>query len=97
MESPFYQSKKNPKYVSSWQDYSPDILTDGFDTVQRRPPSTGKMAPVVKDAASEARNKMALDTSSTVPTRPRGCAAPFLAQNYKIQIMYFSLLLMGIP
>ena len=55
--------------------YSPDSLTAGFDTVQKRPPHTGKMAPVVKDAASEARNKMALDTSSTVPTRPRGCAS----------------------
>ena len=55
--------------------YSPDILISGFDTVQKRPPSMGKIAPVVKDAASEARNKMARDTSSTVPIRPRGCTS----------------------
>ena len=51
----------------------------GCDTAQKRPPHIGKMAPVVKDAASEARNKMARDTSSTVPTRPSGVAEAHLA------------------
>jgi len=37
-----------------------------------RPPSTGSAMPVMKPASSEARNSIALATSSGVPARPRG-------------------------
>ena len=36
------------------------------------PPDTSNMSPVVKDAASDARNRMALAHSSGLPARPRG-------------------------
>ena len=39
------------------------------------PPSTGRIAPVMKDALSEARNKIASATSLGTPSRPIGCAA----------------------
>ncbi len=43
-------------------------------TLQRivRPPSTGSATPVMNDASSEAKNRMALATSSARPARPRG-------------------------
>ena len=37
------------------------------------PPSTGSWTPVIKDAASEARNAMAAATSFASPARPRAC------------------------
>ncbi|KZS17946.1 Uncharacterized protein APZ42_015968 [Daphnia magna] len=38
-----------------------------------RPPSTGSVTPVMNEASSEARNAIALATSSAVPGRPRAC------------------------
>ena len=38
------------------------------------PPSTKRSVPVIKDAASEARNKAALAMSSASPKRPNGYA-----------------------
>ena len=39
----------------------------------RNPPSTGSTAPVMKEASSEARKRMALATSADSPIRPIGC------------------------
>ena len=39
------------------------------------PPSTGSVAPVIKDPSLEARKAMALATSSTFPGRPKACVA----------------------
>jgi hypothetical protein len=49
----------------------------------RKPPSTGSIAPVMKDASSEARNKIAFATSLGSPSLPIGCAA-FTASRYSI-------------
>ena len=48
-------------------------------TVDCMPPSIGRLAPVMKEDASEARNIMALDTSSDCPILPSGVAAAQLA------------------
>ena len=40
-----------------------------------RPPSTGTVAPVMKEAASDARNAMVDATSSGCPGRPSGCVS----------------------
>ena len=37
------------------------------------PPSTGMVAPVTKEALSEARNAITDATSSTLPARPKAC------------------------
>ena len=37
------------------------------------PPSTGSVTPVMNDAASDAKNAMALATSMASPGRPRAC------------------------
>ena len=43
--------------------------------VSARPPSMETVAPVIQEAASEARNRTRDATSSGLPTRPRGCVA----------------------
>jgi hypothetical protein len=41
----------------------------------RNPPSTGRVWPVMKEAAGEHSHTTALTTSSGSPTRPNGCIA----------------------
>ncbi len=48
-------------------------------TVDSLPPSIGTIAPVMKDEASDARNTMALDTSSGCPILPSGWEVAQLA------------------
>lgn len=47
-----------------------------------RPPSTGRLTPVMKLAASDARKAMACATSSTSPGRPRAWVCLHLSRNW---------------
>lgn len=47
-----------------------------------RPPSMGRLTPVMKLAASEARKAMLCATSSTSPGRPRACVCWHLSRNW---------------
>lgn len=46
------------------------------------PPSTGRLAPVMNDASSDARNAIVLATSSGCPGLPRACVVLLLSRNY---------------
>ena len=47
------------------------------------PPSTGIVSPVIKEALSDARNRIASATSSGFPTRPKAWVVLLLSKNYK--------------
>jgi len=51
---------------------APTCLAGGRNLASSHPPSTGKITPVMKLAASEARNAQASPTSSGFPGRPKG-------------------------
>lgn len=48
-----------------------------------RPPSMGRLTPVMKLAASDARKAMLCATSSTSPGRPRACVCWHLSRNWR--------------
>lgn len=50
-----------------------------------RPPSMGRLTPVMKLAASDARKAMLWATSSTSPGRPRAWVCLHLARNWKVE------------
>lgn len=45
------------------------------------PPSTGRVAPVMKEESSDAKNAILLATSSGFPGLPRACVALLLSMN----------------
>ncbi len=77
----------------SFHCYDEDIANAGTEHVPCLPPSIGRMAPVMKEAWSEARKPMASATSHTCPTRPSGWAVAMAAMNWNYNTGIVNLLL----
>ena len=54
------------------------------------PPSTGRLIPVENEASSEAKNAIALATSSASPGRPSACVCLLFSKNWKLTIFSIS-------
>jgi len=50
------------------------------------PPSTVRFSAVIKEASSEARKRMALDTSSASPILLRGYTAPACGPTIRVRV-----------
>jgi len=61
-----------------------DETSSGSSDQRINPPSTTKSEPVQNADLSEARNAASSATSSGVPTRPSGCAAPKRAKTVSV-------------
>ena len=54
------------------------------ESVSDNPPSTGSIAPVTYDEASDKSHATASATSSVVPTLPRGIADPVFGPHFRV-------------
>lgn len=71
--APYTTAQRGTEGRDEWERRTREVDSRGYQLVA--PPSTGSTTPVMKEAASEAKNRAAAAMSCGVPSRPNGCRA----------------------